>query len=91
MLQCTNLTFGFAAAWLAGYVGRQLFGTRFLPIVDRSSPTKHRLAGYSMILVCWSSSIVQPTSPNLLPSTVVQSNREASPGCSVHWLCRRQK
>ena len=24
MLQCTNLTFGFAAAWLGGYVGRYI-------------------------------------------------------------------
>lgn len=24
LLQCTNLTFGFAAAWLGGYVGRNI-------------------------------------------------------------------
>lgn len=60
-------------------------------IVDRSSPTKHRLC-YSMILAWWSSWVVSSTtSPNLCPLRFVQSNREASPGCSVHWLCRRQK
>jgi hypothetical protein len=39
-LQCTNLTFGFAAAWLGGYVGRHIFtetlSSEFIGFAGRS-------------------------------------------------------